>query len=579
MPQTIARGLTHAWTYRQPPAPDGADLVSRILAVRGITDGTAPAFLEPSLNHLHDPSLLPGMDAAAERVLSAIAGGERVVIYGDYDVDGITATAILYHTLRAIDPACGVGTYVPHRLEEGYGLNAEALRQLAAEGARLVISVDCGVTAAGPARAAREAGLDLIITDHHNLPEGGEPLPEACAIVHPRLPGSAYPFGHLSGAGVAYKLAWRLLSLHAGGGRVHAHHRELLVNLLGFAALGTIADVVPLVGENRVLARFGLGRIKHSPFPGLRALVEAAGLAGENIDAEHAGFALGPRLNAAGRLGHAREAVELFTSAPPERHAEIARNLTRLNDQRRATELRIAEQAAEMAAAAGMTAPDRRAIVLAHEDWHQGVVGIVCSRLVDRFCRPTILMQRREGRCYGSGRSVAGFSLHGALTTCAGRLARYGGHDMAAGLELEDAELGGFAEEFTACANAQLAEDDLVPKLTLDADARLPELTAGAVGRLECLAPFGMANPRVRVRISGARLSSRPMPVGSGGQHVALTVSQDGRAMRMLGWRWAERAGGLPAGVDLDMVISPKLSAWNGVTSVEPEIVDLAVNA
>jgi single-stranded-DNA-specific exonuclease len=573
------RGMTHQWAYRRgDDAPSGADLVARVLAARRIAECDAGSFLDPSLKHLCDPSLMPDLDRAATRVLDGLSRGERVVIYGDYDVDGITATSILFHTLRAIAPSADIATYVPHRLEEGYGLNPDAIRQIAAGGARLAISVDCGITAIEPARAARECGLDLIITDHHNPPHDSSALPDAFAIVHPRRPGSAYPFAHLSGAGVAYKLAWRLLTMHAGAAKLPPPHRELLLSLLAFAALGTIADVVPLVGENRVLARFGLGRIKHSPFPGLRALVEAAGLAGENVDAEHVGFALGPRLNAAGRMGHAGEAVELFTTAEGERASEIARTLTRLNNDRRATELRIAEQAAELAESSGMTSPSRRAIVLAHDDWHQGVVGIVCSRLVERFCRPTILMQRRDGRCHGSGRSVRGFSLHEALACCAPRLVRFGGHDMAAGLELEADGLEAFAEEFIAHANSRLGEDDLVARLTLDCDARVADLTAEAVTRLESLAPFGMENPRPKVRISAAQLTARPMPLGSGGRHAAITIMQDGRGMRLVGWNWAERLADLPGGVALDAVVSPKVNRWNGRVSVEPEIVDLMIH-
>jgi single-stranded-DNA-specific exonuclease len=420
--------------------------------------------------------------------------------------------------------------------------------------------------------------VDLVITDHHNLPREEEGLPDAFAIVHPKRPGAAaYPFPHLSGAGVAYKLAWRVLTMRAGASKLSPPERELLLSLLAFAALGTIADVVPLVGENRVLARFGLGRVKCSPFEGLQALVEASGLGGQNVDSEHAGFALGPRLNAAGRMGHAREAVELFTTATGPRATEIARNLSRLNDERRTTEARIAEQAAELAHASGMTGPDRRAIVLAHEEWHQGVVGIVCSRLVERFCRPTILMQTRDGRCCGSGRSVRGFSLHAALERCAGRLVRFGGHDMAAGVEMEIAELPAFTEEFIAHANGALGEDDLVARLSIDCDAGLAEMTGEAVERLERLAPFGMENPRPRIRVCRLKLTSRPAPLGAGGKHIALTVTQDGRGMRMVGWNWAQRAAGIPAGVEIDAVVSPKLSRWNGRVSVEPEIVDLRV--
>ncbi|MBZ0171517.1 MAG: DHH family phosphoesterase, partial [Phycisphaerales bacterium] len=369
-----------------------ADLLEKVLAVRGVTD--ARAFLDPSLLHLHEPGLLPGIDRACERLLAAARAGEPIVVYGDYDVDGMTATAILYRVLRALEPGADVSTYVPHRLEEGYGLNSAAMLELSGRGARVVVSVDCGITAHEPARVAREVGLDLIITDHHNPPDGGETVPEAYAIVHPRLPfaGAAYPFGELCGAGVAYKIAWRMATMHEGSERVAGPVRTLLLDLLALAALGTVADVVPLVDENRVITRFGLSRCRTTAITGLVALIEAAGLAGEAIDSESVGFRLGPMLNASGRMGHAAEAVELLTTEDRSRADEIARGLCELNEERKRTQLKIFEQAVEMAEAAGMTGDDRRAIVLAHEDWHPGVVGIVCSRLVERYSRPAVLM-------------------------------------------------------------------------------------------------------------------------------------------------------------------------------------------
>lgn len=555
-----------------------ASLVNRVLAARGLTDPAAAAkFLEPSLLQLHDPSLIPDLDRAAERIMAAAKAGEPVVIFGDYDVDGITATAILYHMLRAVAPGCPVRTYVPHRIEEGYGLNSAALIQLAAEGARVVVTVDCGVTAVEPALAAREAGLDLIITDHHNPPRSLEALPPAYAVVHPRRPDSAYPFGDLSGAGVAYKLAWRLATLRCGSQRVTEDLRRLLVELLAFAALGAVADVVPLLGENRVIARYGLARIKHSPIVGLRALVEASGLGGDEINSEHAGFALGPRLNACGRMGHAREAVELLTTATAAEADVIARNLCRLNDQRRATERSVAEQAIQMAEAAGMTGPDRRAIILAHEDWHPGVLGIVCSRLVSRFSRPTILMQSREGSCHGSGRSIEGFSLHAALERCEGHLAAYGGHDMAAGLRVEGSRLDAFVDAFTDHANSLITPDQLTPSLGFDCDAALAELTPEAVHRLNLLAPFGMGNPRPRLRLTGLRLQRPPEPMGATGKHLAVFVQQGGRVMRLIAWNWGERRGQMPEGARVEAVVSPRINEWNGRVSVEPELEDLHV--
>ncbi len=306
----LIRGLLKRWS-RQGPAFDqagGQPLLGRVLSARKLADpAEAALFLNPTLKHLHDPSKMPNLDRAAERILAAAKAGEAIVIYGDYDVDGITATSILFHTLKALYPEARVSSYVPHRLEEGYGLNTEAVKELAAKGAKVIVSVDCGVTAVEPAVAARAAGVDLVITDHHNLPTGA--LPDAFAIIHPRLPGSEYPFGDLCGAGVAFKLAWRLCTMACGSERVSEPLRALLLELLALTSLGVIADIVPLRGENRVIAHAGLRRIKHSKIEGLRALVEASGLAGDNVGEEDVGFRMGPRLNACGRMNHAREAV------------------------------------------------------------------------------------------------------------------------------------------------------------------------------------------------------------------------------------------------------------------------------
>jgi len=581
-PGTPDRGLTRRWRTRG-QADASLSLVDRVMASRGLIGDAASAMLDPSLIDLHDPSLMPDLDRAATRLLEAMSAREPIVVYGDYDVDGITATAILVRTLRAIDPGADVRTYVPHRLDEGYGLNSEALQRLASEGARVVVSVDCGITAAQPALAAKACGLELIITDHHNPPSTEAELPDAFALVHPRGPGSEYPFGELCGAGVAYKLAWRLLTLHANSERLPKVLRSLLLDLLAFAAMGTVADVVPLVGENRVLTRFGLGRISESPFVGLRALVDASGFAGEKIDTERVGFALGPRLNACGRMGHAREAVDLMLTDDLEEAERIAHELTKLNDQRRKTEREIVEAAAERAETLGMTGPDRRAIVLADPEWHPGVVGIVCSRLVEKFGRPTILLQHNEAEasCSGSGRSIDGFNLHAGLEACSEHLSTFGGHDMAAGMRLAAGSLDAFTEAFVTHANERLAPDDLIPTIGYDTSATLEELSGAAVRSLLRLAPFGRSNPRVSLRVDGVRLSEAPRIMGQRGDHLALRLESGSgvnrSALRVVAWGWGEHAPKLIQGSTVDVVITPKLNTWNGQTKVEAELRDLNI--
>jgi len=428
------------------PASSRHPLIGRLLAARNIVgDDAAKRFLQPSLNDLHDPADLPGCVTAARRVARAIADGQPIVIYGDYDVDGVTASAILYHTLTLA--GADVSTYVPHRLDEGYGLNEDAIRQIADGGWRmadrgthgvdasatpidppspiahppLIVSVDCGITATGPARVARELGVDLIITDHHQFDP--DDLPDAHTLVHPALgdADAGDPNLDLCGAGVAYKLAWQVAREHCGcvdpdgrgKGKLPDKFRGLLLDLLALAALGTVADVVPLVDENRVITCFGLSRIKQTGIPGLNALITASKLDAEKIDSYHVGFVLGPRLNACGRMGHAREAVELLTVAQGERAQELAEQLHLTNEDRRATERRIVDAAVKQVEEQGYDAADRRAIVVAGDGGHPGVVGIVASRIVDRYHRPAVVLgiDSVTGEAKGSARSVDGVSI------------------------------------------------------------------------------------------------------------------------------------------------------------------------
>ena len=576
------RGLTRVWDRSRISTDDSLNLIDRVMAARGLdTPDSANAFLSPTLAGLHNPSLIPDLDKAAQRILDAIQSNEPITIFGDYDVDGITASAILYHMLSAIAPDTQVNTYIPHRLEEGYGLNDEAIQTLADAGSKVIITVDCGITAITPAIRAKELNVDLIITDHHNPPADLADIPDAYAVVHPRRPDSTYPFGELCGAGVAYKLAWRIATLHCNAETVTPKLRSTLLDLLTLAALGTIADVVPLVDENRVITKFGLSRIKATPIPGLRALIESSGLASDQVDAEAVGFRLAPRLNAIGRLGHAQGALELMTTAQGQRATELADQLSGLNDERRATEQRILKQALEMAEQQGMTNPDKRAIILAHEDWHPGVVGIVCSRLVDRFARPAILMQRKDGLCKGSARSIEGFSIHAALESCASHLNTFGGHDMAAGLSCDDSNYDKFVESMLNHANSILDPEDLIHTLKVDACARIDELNEQTLTTLEQLAPFGAGNPRIRILIKNAKINGRPEPFGKTGTHLSLRVGDAGnnnKIIRVIGWSWWQKARDIGPGSVVDLVVEPKLSRWNGRVRIEPVLSDLRVH-
>ena len=572
------RGLTRTWRARS-SSDSQASLLDRVLIARGL-EANADEFMNPSLRGLHDPKLIPDLERSATRILEAIERKEKIAIFGDYDVDGVTASAILIHTLRSICPQIDLVSYIPHRVEEGYGLNCEAIKSLHADAVSLIVSVDCGITAIEPAKTAKSIGVDLIITDHHNPPASMDDLPDAFAVVHPRRPDSSYPFGELCGAGVAYKLAWHICTLHCDSERVSPELRTVLVEMLGFAALGSIADVVPLIDENRVIVKHGLRQIPHSRNEGLQALIHASGLDSDKIDTEAVGFRLAPRLNAIGRLGHAADALELMTNATGEEARVLATRLSRVNDERKAIGEAIYAQADEMARQAGMCEPDRRAIVLAHDDWHPGVVGIICSRLVERYARPVILMRRDGEICKGSGRSIDGFNLHAGLDGCAEMLIGYGGHDMAAGMRCGSDRFEQFADAFIAFANERLTPEDLVNTARYDSSARVSELTADAVHSLERLAPFGAGNPRVQIRIVNAKLNGPPSPFGRGGNHLSLRVCNHGgggMGWRVVAWNWARHIEKIPPGAPVELIVEPKISTWNGRVSVEPVLVDLRV--
>lgn len=553
-----------------------APLTAQLLCRRGLSEtGSAKSFLDPRLTDLHDPLLLPGCARAAQRLAAAVRAREPIVIYGDYDVDGVTATAILFHIIRTADPGADVRRYVPHRIDEGYGLNAQAIATLCDTGAKVIVSVDCGITAVEPAARAAARGVDLIVTDHHQV---GPSPPDAFALVHPALQADPpYPFPQLCGAGVAYKLAWQFARVWCNSDQVAEPFRRMLVDLLPLAALGTIADVVPLIGENRVIASFGLQRIKHTPLTGLNALIDASRLRDEKIDSYHAGFVLGPRLNACGRMGHAKEAVRLLTEADPAQARQLAEFLNVENERRRATERQIFEQARAMVEQGGHHADDCRVIVLADERWHAGVVGIVCSRLVEKFGRPAVLLSTANGEAHGSARSIEGFDIHAAFAACAEHLLSFGGHSMAAGLRLLPDRIDGFRAAMITHALERIALEQMTPALEIDAEVQLGDLTPVAVGEVQHLGPFGRGNLEPRVLLRGIHLKQPATTLGREARHLSFIAWQGDRAMRCLAWNLAQLQPKLPAGTRLDLVAGPKLNHFNGRTNVELTVCDVAV--
>jgi single-stranded-DNA-specific exonuclease len=549
-------------------------LLAQVLAARGLRSGDeAKAFLSAELNQLHEPDLLPGVPDAADRIVAAVRSGRRITVYGDYDVDGVTGTSILWHCLKL----CGaqVDYYIPCRMEEGYGLNADAVRQLHAEDpGRLVVTVDCGIGSLKEVALARELGLELIVTDHHTLaPE----LPDAVCVVHPRLPGTAYPFGELCGAGVAFKLAWGVCQRLGDGKKASPSMRQFLMSAVGLAAMGTVADVVPLVGENRILVRYGLGALREMPLTGLSLLLQVAGLTDkQQLTAEDIGFALAPRINAAGRLGQARLAVELLTTDNRQRAAQLAEYVDQLNKNRQSVERRIyreaKQQVEEHAAWQG-----HAALVLAHHEWHPGVIGIVAGRIAERYERPAILIaldeQQQAGQ--GSGRAFAGFDLYAALHACRAHLDGLGGHKAAAGLRIRGERIDDFRDDFADYASQNRVVADGRAEIHVDAEVQLADLNHRAVRELESLGPFGCEHQRPRFVATRVELAEPPRRMGGGDRHLSLRIRQANKVLRCVAFGkgdWADELTRQPG--PLSICFTAGLNEFNGYESVELHLVD-----
>jgi single-stranded-DNA-specific exonuclease len=539
--------------------------VARLLCQRGFTDPErAGRFLNPSLDHLHDPMLLAGMDVAVERILAAIARKERIGIHGDYDVDGITSTVILRRALEMLGGE--VVHFIPERLKDGYGLQPAAIDRLHADGVALLISVDCGIRGAEAARRARDLGLDLIITDHH---EPDAELPPALAVINPKRADCTYPDKYLAGVGVALKLVQALCR--------RAGREQLLPGFIKVAAIGTLADVVPLVGENRVIAKLGLDLLTKGPHKiGLRALIDVCGLSGKTIDSYHIGFMLAPRVNAAGRMSTPDIATRLLL-AQDESLADDVRQLALQLD---GENVRRQEEEAEILAAAKkvvQTDPDvgaRSVLVVAGEGWHRGVIGIVASKLVDAFHRPAIVLSVEDGVAHGSCRSIPKFDMLGALERCAGLLTRFGGHKQAAGLTLEAARIKELRLAVNDVADETLGPEDLMPRLRIDGGLTFRGITGGVAAGVAALAPFGAGNPRPVFAARRVEIIDGPRKLKE--RHLKMALKQDGRIFRAVAWRAAERHDYLTEHKGaLDVAFSLEQNQYNGETYVELTLADL----
>ncbi|HEY5618158.1 MAG TPA: single-stranded-DNA-specific exonuclease RecJ [Vicinamibacterales bacterium] len=539
-------------------------VTARLLCIRGLDDVEgARRFLSPSLDDLHDPFRLADMAAAVDRILAAISRRERIAIHGDYDVDGVTSTVILRRALELL--GADVVHFIPERLRDGYGLQPAALERLHADGVRLAISVDCGIRADEAARHAASLGLDLIITDHH---EPDTVLPPALAVINPKRHDCSYPDKNLAGVGVALKLV-QALCLRAGRG-------AWLPAFVKVAAIGTLADVVPLTGENRVIAKLGLRMLSAGPHKiGLRALLESCGLTGKEIDSYHIGFVIGPRVNAAGRMSTPDIAARLLLAADDAMAAEargLAEQLNVENLRRQKEEADIVAQARKVVD----TDPEigaRTVIVVAGDGWHRGVIGIVASKLVDALNRPAVVLSVDGDVAHGSCRSIPSFDMLAALESCADLLTKFGGHRQAAGLTIESSRIRELRARINEHADTCLQPDDLRPRLWIDGALGFRSITPQVASELSALAPFGVGNSCPVFRTSRVEIVDGPRLVKD--RHLKMAFRQDGRVMRGIAWRAAEREGFVSQHrAAIDLAFSLEQDTWNGERYLQLSVAD-----
>ncbi len=540
-------------------------VIARLLVLRGITTpDEATRFLTPALDQLHDPFSLTDLPVAVDRLLGAIARGERIAVHGDYDVDGVTSTVMLRRLLELL--GADVVHFIPDRLRDGYGLEPAAIERLAGQDVNVIVSVDCGIRSAAAAIRARELGVDLIITDHH---EPDAALPSALAVINPKRPDCPYPDKDLAGVGVALKLVQALCQ--------RTEHTRWLPGFIKLAALGTVADVVPLRGENRVIAKLGLEQLSQGRHTtGLRALLDTAGVLGQAVTSSHVAFRLAPRINAAGRMSTPDLATRLLLLTDDARHAEAMG----LAEQLEAENLRRRQEEAEILTAARRkvdTDPDIGAhamLVVWGEDWHRGVIGIVASKLVDAYHRPAIVIAVDGDTAYGSGRSISRFDLLGSLEACGDLFTKFGGHRHAAGLTMEAGRLKELRRRLTDYADTRLGPEDLAPRLRVDGHLPLSAITPAVVEGLRTLEPFGAGNPRPVFYTGAVELANGPRIMKT--KHLSMSVRQDARVFRAVAWRMADRADFVTQHRSaLDVAFNLTENRYRGEHTIELSVADI----
>jgi single-stranded-DNA-specific exonuclease len=536
----------------------------KILVARGLdTRSKAEEFLTPSLESLLDPCLLPDVQKGVDRVIQALREKEKIMIFGDYDVDGITSTSLLFLILNKL--GAEVTYYLPNRLIEGYGLSEEGILEAERRGVGLIISVDCGITAVEEVGFAKRKGIDTIITDHH---EPKEVLPHACAIINPKTIEGEYPGGELSGVGVAFKFAQAIY-------RRLGQDESDLEEHLDLVALGTTADIVPLVGENRIFTKFGMVQIAKTTKPGLKSLIFVSGILGQKIGTGQVVFILAPRINAIGRLGDADLAIKLLTTKDESLAAEMARILDEENLRRKSIDETTLKEALDLIEQ-DVDLVNDKAIVLASSGWHQGVIGIVASRLVERFHRPTIMIAIDGDEGKGSARSIPGFHLYEALRECEEYLSKYGGHKYAAGLSILPEKILPFREKFKQVSDKKITMDDLIPRLLIDSELELEQINPELVGVLDIFAPFGPQNMRPVFMTRNLHVWGEPYVVGN--NHLRVRVKKGGPVFDCIGFGMGDMMKPLSMkGIRIDLAYVVEPNFWNDTYKIQLRIKDLRI--
>jgi len=546
--------------------------LSNILVARGISNvASAREFLTPRLDSLHDPFLFEDMEKATRRILQAVVQREKILIYGDYDVDGISSTAVLHSLLKMVDG--DVGYHIPDRLGEGYGMRTERLKMAADDGVKLIITVDTGISGIEEITLAKEYGIDVVVTDHH---EPGETLPPAYAIINPKLSDTKYPFRDLAGVGVAFKLAWAIAQSFSPTRRVSDEFREFLLDALALVSLGTVADVVPLLDENRVFVKFGLKALENTTRPGLRALLEKTGLAGRKLRSTDIAFRLAPRLNAAGRMGRSSLGMELFTTDSTREAERIAGELERENRNRQKIEAKIFENATQCLSEKENVC--EKIIVLAQEGWHSGVTGIVAAKLADAFNRPVVLIAVNGETGKGSARSMPDVHIYDLLLKCSEDLIGFGGHAAAAGFEIHTKDIDDFCLQVEENAHKMIEPESLKKKLKSDMCCSLCSLSIETVRELEQLRPYGEGNPEPIFISDKTAVAGKPHVIGRDGKHVAMQLRTNNSVFRAVGFGMADVIESLGSFEEISVAYVPVINSWRGYDTVELELRDIAAN-